>query len=271
MQEAQLIGRGARYFPFTPPDSHDVDMFKRKYDKNPDVPLRILEQLHYHCEHNPKYIYDIRNALHRTGMLNEDARSVSVRVKDKFKRTRFYKSESVWTNDRKTNTRSDVSGLGSYGTNGTFTYPRLSTKTVTEQAAFGEDGTSPSIEPVTKSIQLPSLGKHVLRFAMDTNPFFHFSSLKTYFPRLTKISEFITAKQYLGGAAVEITGTPERLAELTTDEKVGIARHVLGKIERAIRNKDSAYRGTYKFSPAANQRHHNRQNVNHQRVRRDRP
>jgi type III restriction enzyme len=63
MAEAQLIGRGARYFPFIAPDQPDAARERRKYDNAMDSPLRILEELHYHCSHNPKYIQDIRNAL----------------------------------------------------------------------------------------------------------------------------------------------------------------------------------------------------------------
>ena len=249
MQEAQLIGRGARYFPFTSPDSHDVDAFKRKYDGDTDHPLRILEQLHYHCAHNPKYIYDIRNALRETGMLDETARSVSVRVKDQFKRTVFYKSESIWTNEREPNTHSDVSGLESYGAGGTFVYPRFSTDIVTEQAAFGEYRVNSPVESMTKNMPLPLLGKHVLRFAMDANPFFHFSSLKKYFPQLGSASEFITSRQYLGGTDVDITGTSDRLEALTANEMVDVARHVLGKIEQAVKDRDSTYSGTDRFNP----------------------
>ncbi len=81
MAEAQLIGRGARYFPFIAPDQPDAVREKRKYDSAVDTPLRILEELHYHCSHNPKYIQDIRNALRETGMLDDTARTVRLRLK----------------------------------------------------------------------------------------------------------------------------------------------------------------------------------------------
>lgn len=87
MAEAQLIGRGARYFPFMAPDQPEAEREKRKYDNAMDNPLRILEELHYHCSHNPKYIQDIRNALRETGMLDETARTVRLRLKDSFKQT----------------------------------------------------------------------------------------------------------------------------------------------------------------------------------------
>ena len=46
MSEAQLIGRGARYFPFVLPEN--TDRFCRKFDDDLENELRVLEELHYH-------------------------------------------------------------------------------------------------------------------------------------------------------------------------------------------------------------------------------
>ncbi len=46
MQEAQLIGRGARYMPFTEPTG-ELPSGKRKYDDDTTNRLRMLETLHY--------------------------------------------------------------------------------------------------------------------------------------------------------------------------------------------------------------------------------
>jgi type III restriction enzyme len=51
MGEAQLIGRGARYFPFQLDETQDK--YKRKFDEYENE-LRILETLHYHSAHNPE-------------------------------------------------------------------------------------------------------------------------------------------------------------------------------------------------------------------------
>ena len=52
--EAQLIGRGARYMPFSS-EKYEYDSYnyinhrtKRKFDEDLDNPLRYLEMLHYH-------------------------------------------------------------------------------------------------------------------------------------------------------------------------------------------------------------------------------
>jgi len=47
MGEAQLIGRGARYFPFQL--NKGEDKYKRKFDEDIENELRIIETFHYHC------------------------------------------------------------------------------------------------------------------------------------------------------------------------------------------------------------------------------
>lgn len=64
--EAQLIGRGARYFPFTINDN--CDKYRRKFDDDLENDLRILEQLYYHSAHDVKYIREIQQALDETGI-----------------------------------------------------------------------------------------------------------------------------------------------------------------------------------------------------------
>ncbi len=68
ISEAQLIGRGARYFPFIVENYQDK--YRRKFDEEPENELRILEQLYYHSAHDVKYIREIRQALDETGITN---------------------------------------------------------------------------------------------------------------------------------------------------------------------------------------------------------
>lgn len=65
LSEAQLIGRGARYFPFS---YQTFPHSLRKFDHQPDHELRVLEQLHYHTSRDVKYISDIQQALDSTGI-----------------------------------------------------------------------------------------------------------------------------------------------------------------------------------------------------------
>ncbi|WP_424984462.1 DEAD/DEAH box helicase family protein [Microbulbifer sp. S227A] len=252
MAEAQLIGRGARYFPFMAPDQPDAAREKRKYDSAVDTPLRILEELHYHCSHNPKYIQDIRNALRETGMLDETARTVRLRLKDSFKQTSLYVREYVWTNDRVKNPRDGVAGLDAYKIEGPFTYPNLMTGRVTEASAFGGGQLTlktSSKEPVSRDFKLADFGRAILGFAMDANDFFHFSNLRTYFPQLASASEFITSDTYLCGVTVSVRGLPRDLDNLSARQKLDIAQYVLHQIESGVKRESVEYIGTKDFKP----------------------
>lgn len=252
MAEAQLIGRGARYFPFMAPEQADAVKEKRKYDNAVSHPLRILEELYYHCSHNPRYIQDIRNALRETGMLDETARTVRLRLKDSFKQSSFYADGLVWVNDRIKNKREDMNGLDAYEIEPSFTYPTLMTGRVTESSAFGSGQTRAQQidkEPVSCDLKLADFGRAILGFAMDANGFFHFANLRTYFPQLASASQFMTSDTYLGGTTVTVRGLPDDLGKLTTRQKLDIAQYVLHQIERGIKRKSVEYLGTKNFKP----------------------
>ena len=252
MAEAQLIGRGARYFPFIAPDQPDAAKEKRKYDSALDHPLRVLEGLHYHCSHNPKYIQDIRNALRETGMLDETARTVRLRLKDSFKQTDLYEQDHIWINDRVKNPRDGVTGLQSYKIEGPFTYPSLMTGRVTEASAFdgGQLTLKPSSnEPVSRDFKMADFGKAILGFAMDANDFFHFAHLRSYFPQLAGALEFATSDTYLGGVTVSVRGLPDDLDNLTARQNLAIVQYVLHQIEGGVKRESIEYIGTKHFKP----------------------
>jgi len=70
LSEAQLIGRGARYFPFKLSD--DQDRYKRKYDNDVSNDLKILEELYYHTKEDNRYISELKKALIKTGIYEDD-------------------------------------------------------------------------------------------------------------------------------------------------------------------------------------------------------
>ena len=65
--EAQLIGRGARYFPFKLKE--EDEKFKRKFDQEPENDMKIVEELYYHSSHNPRYIQELRKACETMGIM----------------------------------------------------------------------------------------------------------------------------------------------------------------------------------------------------------
>ena len=253
MAEAQLIGRGARYFPFVSTEKPDATREKRKFDSELDHPLRILEELHYHCSHNPKYVQDIRNALRETGMIDENMRTVPLRLKDTFKATDFYNNEVVWLNQRVKNKREGVVGLGAYKVAKYHVFPSLMTGKITEASAFIDQkaytGTAKIAEPEGRTLDLVSFGVSILRFACDANDFFHFANLRQYFPALRSLDSFLIEPAYLGGAQVQVRGLHDDLDNLTAQQKLEVTQFILTEIEAGIKRESIDFVGTKDFKP----------------------
>lgn len=251
MSEAQLIGRGARYFPFAAPDDDESPLDRRKFDGDIGNPLRALEQIHYHCSHNPRYIDDIKRALRNAGMIDETARKVTLRVKEGFKQTDFYLDGHVWVNRRRPNQRNEIQSLADYMPEQGLTYPVLLSGRVLESGAFdtrrGVD-TGPGNQGA-HTLPLPELGIDLIRFAMDGIPFFEFESLSELFPWLESRDAFITSMEYLGALSVTLRGARDRLECLSVQDRLDIARFVLGKVEVAVTASRIDHVGTREFEP----------------------
>lgn len=248
ISEAQLIGRGARYFPFKLDDSQIAD--QRKFDSDLDNELRVLEELYYHSQHNPDYISELHKALVQTGIVAPRTRTVHMRVKDSFKHTDFWKNGVVFVNKRVFNPREDIFGLKNIEFTKRHTY-RLSTGFAQEAALLGGDVPVQGAETKTQTYSLIDFGDAVIRKATSKLDFYQFNNLKRYFPHLKSITEFITSDDYLKPVSVEVTGNLEQIKTLTSDEKLAIAVKVLEKIAHEIPNATPEYKGNKIFEPLA--------------------
>jgi len=249
MSEAQLIGRGARYFPFRDKNLPEVSPEMRKYDSDLQHHLRILEELHYHCSHNPRYIAEIKQALIQTGMVDETNRTVHLRLKDTFKKSQFYKIGYVLVNKQEDKyLRENVNSLSSYEIEKSFIYPHtLMTGQVTVMSAFNtseKENKQNSHKVISKDISLSGFNRGILDFAMDSNAFFHFVNLKKYFPQLKSVSEFQTHHSYLGNAKVQVRGTLEHLENMNAHQKLIITQNVLNQIEASVKRRSVEHVGS---------------------------
>ena len=98
VSEAQLIGRGARYCPFRLSD--DESLFERKYDDDIDNPMRICEELYYHCFNEPRYVAELNKALVDSGIKAAVTKEVHLSLKPSFKSTTLYKAGFVFINEK---------------------------------------------------------------------------------------------------------------------------------------------------------------------------
>lgn len=87
ISEAQLIGRGARYYPLKLDYYNDDEIYKRKYDKDLDNDKRILETLYYHSIKDSRYISELRAVLREHGLLDDVyCEEKDFKIKEKYKK-----------------------------------------------------------------------------------------------------------------------------------------------------------------------------------------
>ena len=250
MQEAQLIGRGARYMPFKDPNNQALDIDKRKYDGDASNPLRAIEKLHYHSAHNPRYIQELHTALVQTGIIPDTKRQLDLFLKDDFKESRLYTKGLVFVNERKKLAQMEDDGtIGAAILNKVFKVV-MPTGKMRSGLIFGDAAPSDVLASITIDIKLGELGKHVLRTALNSFSTYNFNSLKELYPQLKSCKEFIESDSYLAKLSVKVRGNQSSLAAYSQEDKLYIAKSVLKDLEPILHTRGKEYRGTKEFKPS---------------------
>jgi len=248
-QEAQLIGRGARYCPFKIED--EQPLYQRKYDVLDDTEeaheLKICEELYYHSAHNPEYISDLNIALQEIGIKPKTRKALPLKVKDSFKETTLFKSGLIFVNKRIAYDRSKVIGLDTSIINTNYSYA-IKTEHSNELTIF-ESAKVKQLKPKRETLKLIDLGKHIIRKAMATIPAYRFNELKLLFPNLNSIDEFIVSDNYLGKISFVVSGREDILKNIPQIEKLKISKKILTKIAEQLNVNRVDYQGTTEFTP----------------------
>jgi len=248
ISEAQLIGRGARYFPFV--TEKGQDLFKRKFDDDINNELRILEELHYHSLNDSRYIAEIKSELVKSGITppDEKRKIITVSIKDSILNTRFWKNGLLFLNEQKENTRENVKCMHDLFSETIFKH-KLRTGKTKETAVF--DGVTLSVDQDQDldklMLKFNRIEKHINRKALDKVDFYRFSNLKQYFPSLKSVDEFLTSDAYLGEVDVEICGLKDRLNNFDNHCKYEIALDVFKELACKIKASTTEYIGTKEF------------------------
>lgn len=250
MQEAQLIGRGARYMPFKDPNNPALDLGKRKYDEDAANPLRVIEKLHYHSAHNPRYIQELHIALVTTGIIPNTKKQLNLFIKDGFKTSRLYKNGYVFVNERKLVAEVENDGtIGEAILNKTFKV-NMPTGKMRSGLIFNDSTSRDIITSVTIPINLSEVGPHILRAAMNSFTTYNYSTLKRLYPQLKSCKEFLESEKYISNLSVNVSGSKRSLSDYSQEDKLYIAKTVLKELEPALITRGKTYRGTKEFKPA---------------------
>jgi len=248
ISEAQLIGRGARYFPFTTRENND--RFVRKFDKDLNDEMRVLEELHYHSINDSRYISELRTALIEEGVIDEREIEKELNLKESFKGSDFYKHALIYINERVKNNYEYVKSFADLGVSKrNYVHMIASGHGLTETLLGGNGNVRAVAESARKDIKVKDIPCYITYNAISKNSFYTFRSLKHYFPHIKSIREFISADDYLGGLEITFQGDSAEIYSLSNRAQLDALIGLLGQIEAEIRKSITEYRGTEKFKP----------------------
>lgn len=247
LSEAQLIGRGARYYPFTIEDGQDK--FTRKYDDDVSNDLKTLEELYYHTKEDSKYISELKKALVDSGIYEDDENLIKkqLTLKFEFKETDFYRDGQVFFNKKIPKSFDNVKSFADLGVAKQNHRHTLSSGVGRMSSAFFEMESPTSNDEVIKSrdIKLSEIPKHTIRFALSQFPFFHFDHLTKFFPNIKSLSEFIENENYLAGLEITFRGTPDRVKNISNFDYLQALSGLMQSIESEIKSSSTEYEGSH--------------------------
>ena len=246
-QEKQLIGRGARYFPFQLDDSQGK--FKRKFDEDLENEMRCLEELYYHSVNNSNYIRSLKSELVKSGIMEETGNQVilNLNVKPEVKKTKFWKEDYIFTNKRIEFDRAGIEGFRDLGELEKKIYSFDFHSGIVGESAIFNDEELPPNEKKLKVRKLGEFGTKINRKALDRIPFFRFNHLKQYFPNLNSIDEFLTSSDYSKDIRIHLNGPKEKLSNLSAKDQLSVALKVFSVIQNDILKRSRRYKGTKVF------------------------
>lgn len=254
MREAQLIGRGARYYPFSDPDDAEKSAGLRKYDEDHGSQLRLLEQMHYHCTHEPKYISDLKKALIITGALTEGEKTVELKVKAGFRSSEVFQGYCLWANkrvpvDKSARHANDVLSERAFIVDLVASHSGRAMETGAFAADVGTADAGGAAPVSERELNLPSLGFPVLRRACDEIASFNFAELRQAFPNLASLKDLLLDADNLGGVHITVRGPKDRLEPLSRPDALHVARTVLSEIASDVRRAQATHHGSKEFFP----------------------
>ncbi len=250
MQEAQLIGRGARYMPFTEPTG-ELKRGERKFDNDTTNRLRILETLHYHSASNPKYITELKQAMVQTGIIAERVKIVELKLKESFKKTTLFNNGVILTNDIEAYyINEELFSLGDFILSKEYKV-NIKSGEMSTTLVFESGNTNNTSSVPYRTFKFRELEYNVIRAALNRFEVFKFSNIHQLYPNLKSIKEFIESDSYLSNINISVHAKKEILDNLTQKDKLFCAIETLKQIEPLLSKGGIGYKGTKQFKPKA--------------------
>lgn len=244
IKEAQLIGRGARYCPFI--IDEEQEKYKRKYDNDLNNELRILETMYYHSRNDSRYISELRQALIQSGLQDSEPIKREYKIKESFKDTDFYKKAYVFHNKRVQKDRNDITEIEDKFKTKVYYY-KIKNNQGRIYSIIDEDENI--VQPIStekvKKIKFKDIEYNILEGASERYSELQFSSIKSKYPNVSSLKEFLTNDDYLGNSEIEIS----YIDEITGKDIRNACIKSLQYIANHIIEIKQEYEGTKEFEP----------------------
>lgn len=242
--EAQLVGRGARYFPFV---YKGEKSYQRRFD-NVNSDLRFLETLHYHTINEKGYLANLEKSMNAVNLISSSDETVEIfetKLKNSFKNTTVYKQGNLFVNESRATTSEDYSSLDK------FTIPKeWETEYIGSTVETDYQGNVNDEMVIQRESEFLHVDKRFFRKALQRNPFFRFSNLKNYLPLLESKEELINSPQYFNGVSIKVSlPKGQHIADLSATEKLEIIDKFLMYCEEKIRKNYKKEIGLKIFKP----------------------
>lgn len=242
--EAQLIGRGARYYPFV---YKGKSSYTRRFDKE-NTELKVIETLHYHTINESTYIKNLNKSLDKAKIqiMEDDFEILEAKVKTNFKKTDIFKQGKIYINKLVPTTVDDYKSLENYHVLTEYEIPL----TESIEQVYGEKRQITST--IKKHEMTWKVERTYIQKAIQRNPFFHFNNLKNYVPAVDSIKEFISSPDFLGNLIFYVTlPINMTLNDLTPSQKLNMVDKFFRYMENKIRLNFRKERGTPYFEGVA--------------------
>lgn len=245
MVEAQLVGRGARYYPF---EIKGEKSYKRRFDNDLGNRQLLLETLHYHTMNEPQYLKQLVSSLEQMDLpTGKDKKNppIEVRIKSSFKRTNIYKKGKIYYNESVEVPDSFFNSLEKYGI--------LHKEDITRSLHYGSreiDYKTLNTTIETKQIAVPNFHVRYIKKAIQRLEFYKFNNLKKYVPLLPSMDEFIYGCNWLNANNLTLYLTVPKnyhAENLSPDEILQVVVDLLKEYQVKIKSGYVKKRGTNKF------------------------
>ncbi|MDD3324141.1 MAG: DEAD/DEAH box helicase family protein [Sulfurospirillaceae bacterium] len=248
-KEAQLIGRGARYYPFS---LEGDERYKRKFDNDLKHELRVLEEMMFHSINENRYIKVIKEELTKSGIADfdeEEETIVTMKLKESFKAHPYFQYGGIWVNKRMERDKSQMNKIKDYIPNFGNVNPIIKlTNSAILSSGFESLSDESSKNAFTSTLKISDISPFTLRSAINKIDFFYFSNLKKHFPRLKSINEFLADENYLGSITWTIYSDIKKPL-ISEYQKRKAVMDVLEWIKKGVLKNNCDYEGTKEFYP----------------------